>query len=180
MVGGVGGLEGALGGAVMGVAGSWAVGRKRVEVHGGLDAAAVGFAAGPEALEEARVQAAVVVVGVIVREVRHAEGRVDGLLANKRRVSRRRTGGVEDRLAPTEAVPFDLLVLSNDLHLLLLDPHHLLGLFLAAGFGHGAEDGGTAADGIGPGLVLGFFLFGDGAHLVEIAVENSGIGNVLG
>lgn len=55
-------------------------GDRRQVLHiqaGGVGAAGVGFAAGAQALEEARVEADVVVVVRIFGEVRHAEGWVD-------------------------------------------------------------------------------------------------------
>lgn len=60
-----------------------------------------------------------------------------------------------------------------------MDALHFVYLSFRANFAKSTNDAGASTNGIRSGLVLGFFLLGDGAHLIQIAAEHGCVGHVL-
>ena len=84
-----------------------------------------------------------------------------------------------DRFPPPETVPFVLVVLANRVHVIFVDALGFFHLPLRSDCAKGAQDSSAAANSIGPRLVLGLLLFGDGAHLIQVATEYCCVRDVL-
>ena len=156
------------------------------------DEGAVGAAA--DAVEEATVEGAVAAGGagfavfivgvvdvvVVSGKVGQAQGWMEGFSSNNCAAS----PGAEDGLPSAQAVPFDLLVFADRLHLVFhaVFVHFLcFGHFhLLARHGDSPDDGCGAANCVSFWFGLGLFLLGDCAHLVEAAGEHGRVGDVFG
>lgn len=122
----------------------------------------------------------------LLRYVRHAQWR-DGILdRGVAQGSRASQGGwtfAEDGLAPAQPVPLDNLILRRRLKVfsaVVEVAPGFISFHLAAWGGDTTNDSSSGANGVGLGLKFRLFLRGDLAHLVEISLEDSGIGDVLG
>jgi hypothetical protein len=71
-------------------------------------------------------------------------------------------------------------MLANGVHVFLFEALNLLGLAFMATLAEATENGGTSANGVCPGLVLRFFLFGNGTDLVQVSRKDGCVRYILG